>query len=512
MSNSSPTPDRNIEATNKASNKSPSQGAKDAKKVNEQTTAAKKDSQKQPSTTPSSAEQRTVKCPSCSELNKIKVKNGGKYMFSLTFPFTKFTLNIPNPLAFFGKVVTLEENLKDGKKCARCQGKKKVVDVTDDTAKYKEARQYLEQEAQKITELESRLGEGGNETVNIQGSYFLNVGSEFNRNNPYTMEKDGGSVPIFTGNTNSPQGEQKPTTAVTGKQAELGWPQHIGNFIVKCGNKFRITSGGGGITFSTKGPLTLEGGIIRFIGPSLTLGSQDGPLTLEGETVTIGGKDVVVAPTGGQTYFRGTVAATGNAVIAGHTHSEGLSFIRATCPGVNKESSMDQANKDTTKTEAAIWSYKATASSILELLLYVQAIPSSVFNSKRIVSVEGLQSLIDRIAHITKLAMPLDNNMMPTGICIVAGSAGLVYNFPHHHGIPNLHHTHNTKVADITLEDTPEAVRGKVYNGALTGGAPANLTEDGGARKLQGLLKIAESTYGLLCEGFNLISRLFKTS
>lgn len=463
------------------------------------------------------AQQREVKCPVCASENKVKVKNAGKYIFSITFPFTKFTINVLNPQALFGKVVSYDENLKNGEKCPVCQGKKKIPDVTDDSAKYEQARQKIEQSADEILKHESKLGLGGSRTTFVQGSELLQVGLDFNRNDSYEKIENGSIAPKLNAKTKSPQQEGEPVTAVVGKQAELGWPQQVGNYIVKCANKFNLLAGSGGITLATKGPLNISGGNITFSGPSVTLGSQDGPLTLEGDSVAIGGKNIALAPSGGQTFVRGTIAATGNAVVAGHTHSEGISFIRATCPGINQESSMDQANKDTTKTEAAIWSFKATASAILELQLFLQAIPSSAFNSKRILAVEGVQSLMDRIAHVAKVSMPFDNNMQPTGIALGIGNLGapvisLVYNFPHHHGIPNLHHTHNTKVADITLEDTPDAVRGKVYNGALTGGAPANQTEDGGARKLKGLIKLSESTYGLLCEGVNFISRIFKKS
>lgn len=459
--------------------------------------------------------QRLVKCPVCASENKIKVKNAGKYLLSISFPFTKFTINVPNPQAFFGKTISYEQNLKDGKKCPVCQGKKQIPDVTDDSAKYEQAKQKIEQSAEQILEHESKLGLGGSRTTFIQGSELLQVGLDFNKNDSYEKIENGSIAPKLNAETNTPQQGGEPTTAVVGKQAELGWPQQVGNYVIKCANKFNLLAGGGGITLATKGPLTISGGTITFSGPSVTLGSQDGPLALEGDSVTVGGKNVSIAPTSGQAFVRGTIAATGNAVIAGHTHSEGMSFIRATCPGINQESSMDQANKDTTKTEAAIWSFKATTSSILELQLYVQAIPSSAFNSKRIVSVEGVQSFLDRIAHVAKTTMPFDNNMMPTGVVIgvMPGPAVLpIYNFPHHHGIPNLHHTHNTKVADITLEDTPEAVRGKVYTEALTSGAPANQTEDGGSRKLKSLIKSAEFPFGTGCEGLNGVSRIFKTS
>lgn len=504
-----------FEATSKAKDPNPT----NSKTVNQQKAKAVAQNN---ATAPSGEEastsgQRMVECPGCSDKNKIKQKNAGKYIFCITFPFTKFTIRIPNPLAFFGKTVTFDENLKDGEKCGLCEGKKKIPDPTDNKAKYEQARQQIEQDADKIIEEENKLGPGGSKSAFIQGSKLVVVGQEFNRNDSAEKLPEGGAVGAMKGKTVSPQGGTEKGPAVRGIQSEMGWPQQMGNYVIKCGNKFNLLAGGGGITMATKGPITISGGVINFTGPSVTIGNSDGVLALEGGTVAIGGTNVAIAPTSGQTYFRGTVAATGNAVIAGHTHSEGLSFIKATCPGVNKESSMDQANKDTTKTESSIWSYKATSSAILELVLFVQSIPSSASNTKRITSVEGVQSLFDRMASMGKQTMPFDNMMLPTGIAIGIGNLGLpvisqVFNFPHHHGIPNLHHTHNTKTADINLEDTPDAVRKKVYTGALTSGAPANVTEDGGARKLEGLIKIAESTYGLLVEGYNFISRMFKQS
>lgn len=516
MDNSSDKTKQNPDAVRATTNQTPSDAANNTKTINQQKAAATNKANKQPASATSS-DKRTVKCPACAEENRVKLKNAGKYIFNIAFPFTKFTIKIPNPSAFFGKTVSYDENLKDGKKCEACQGKKKIPDVTDDTTKYEQAQQKINQNAEQILEHESKLGKGGSRTTYVQGSELLFVGLGFNSNDSYENTPKGNIAPKMTGNEKSPQQGGTPAPAVVGKQAELAWPQHVGNYVIKCANKFNVLAGSGGITLATKGPLTISGGMIRFSGPSVTLGSQDGPLTLEGKTVAIGGENVAIAPTGGQMFVRGTMAATGNAIVAGHTHSEGLSFVKATCPGVNKESSMDQANKETTKTEAAIWTYKATSSAMLELMLYVQSIPSSAMNVKRIISVEGVQSLLDRLTHTAKLTMPFDNMMMPTGIAIGVGNLGYpvisqVYNFPHHHGIPNMHHTHNVKQPDINLCDTPDEVRGKVYSGALTGGAPADVTSDGGARKLEGLMRITESTYGLVCEGFNFISRTFKQS
>lgn len=518
MSDSAPNPKKPVDAA-KNLNKTPKPEV-NKKTVNQQKEQATTAAQNKAASPPvgGSSGQRMVECPGCSDKNKVKDKNGGKYIFSITFPFTKFTIRIPNPLALFGKTVTYDENLKDGEKCPLCEGKKKIPDPTDDKAKYEQARQQIQQDADKIMEEENKLGPGGSKSEFIQGSKLVVVGQEFNRNDSAEVLPEGGTVGSMNGDKNKvPQGAPKTGPAVKGIQSEMGWPQQMGNYVIKCGNKFNVLAGGGGITMATKGPITISGGVINFTGPSVTLGNSNGVLALEGGTVAIGGTNVAIAPTSGQTYFRGTVAATGNAIIAGHTHSEGLSFIRATCPGINKESSMDQANKDASKTESTIWTYKATSSAILEIMMYVQAIPSSASNVKRIIAVEGIQSLFDRIVSMAKQAMPFDNMMMPTGIAIGVGNLGYpvisqVFNFPHHHGIPNMHHTHNTKQPDITLEDSKDAVRKKVYTGALTGGAPANVTEDGGARKLEGLIKIAESTYGLLVEGFNFVSRMFKQS
>ena len=398
MADSAPNPKNTAQNANAAAKAKPATPT-NQKAVNQQkeqaTTAAQNKTDS--SSRGGSSGQRMVECPACSDNNKIKDKNGGKYIFCITFPFTKFTIRIPNPLALFGKVVTYDENLKDGEKCPLCEGKKKIPDPTDDKAKYEQARQQIQQDADKIIEEENKLGPGGSKSSFIQGSKLIVVGQEFNRNDSAVVLPEGGTVGSMSGETKVPQGAPKTGAAVKGIQSEMGWPQQMGNYVIKCGNKFNVLAGGGGITMATKGPITISGGVINFTGPSVTIGNSNGVLALEGGTVAIGGTNVAIAPTSGQTYFRGTVAATGNAIIAGHTHSEGLSFIRATCPGINKESSMDQANKDATKTESTIWTYNATASSILEIMMFVGAIPSSSSNTKRVLSVEGIQSLFDRI-------------------------------------------------------------------------------------------------------------------
>lgn len=475
------------------------------KKQNELTNKANKETPQQ-SSSEGGADQKTVKCPSCGSENKIKEKVAGKYIYSITFPFTKFTMRIPNPLAFLGKVVNYDSNLKSGEKCKACEGKKEIPDVSDDSAKYQQAQQTIDQNAPALMETEAKLGTGGTRTTYIQGSDMLNVGLGFNHNVSYEVIEKGNIAPQFGGETKSPQKGGVATNAVVGKQSELAWPQSIGNYFIKCANKFNVLAGGGGITIATKGPLTLSGGTIRFSGPSLTLGSNDGPLTLEGDTVTIGGKNITLSPAGGQAHVTGALTCN-NATVAGHLHTEGISFTRGSCPAVNKETSNDQANKDVTKTEGAVWQYQALVGAIIELSLFLQAIPSNTFSSKRIISVEGIQSMIDRMKATIKLAFPIE--LVPTGIAFGVG-VSVVYNFPHHHGIPNMFHTHTVKLPDMDYSDTAEEARGKGYSAAATGGAPANLTENGAARKFEGLLRTVETTYGLVCEAYNYVSRMFK--
>lgn len=460
------------------------QKAQQTKTVNKQVSQVKTEQAKQTSSG-SSSQQREVECPICGPHVKKKDVTGGKKYFKI--PFTDPAYKIPIP-PLIAKTFDFDSNRRDGEKCKACEGKKKIKDVTDDSAKYKEVQQKAEQNIDKTLELEAKLGTGGSRTTIIQGSELLYVGLGFNRSDSYEVVKDGNISPggVYGGKSAAFAGGYK-SNAVVGKQTSAGWPSSVGNYTIKCANKLQLLTGAGGITMATKGPLTISAGITTISGPMVTIGSSSGPLTLEGDVVSISGKTVTITPTDKHLAVKGTISTTANMIVGGHTHSEGISFTKASCVGRNETSSMDAANPDNSQTFPAVWGgvgVKGIISSILDIQLWAQSLPMDVKTSAfRMMSPNENINLSNRLGTLAKMIVPFE--MTPTGYVmgVMPGTAMLpIFNFPHTHGLPPMQHTHDVRVPDIDCShDSPDALRTKALNGAVESNAPhveSNKTTD----------------------------------
>lgn len=448
--------------------------AQQTKTVNKQVSQAKADQAKQ-SPSAGSSQQREVPCPICGPHVKKKDVTGGKKYFKI--PFTDPAYKIPIP-PFIAKTFDFDSSRRDGEKCKACEGKKKIKDVTDDSAKYKEVQQKAEQNIDKTLELEAKLGTGGSRTTIIQGSELLYVGLGFNRSDSYEVVKDGNISPggVYGGKSAAFAGGYK-SNAVVGKQTSAGWPSSVGNYTIKCANKLQLLTGSGGITMATKGPLTISAGITTISGPMVTIGSSSGPLTLEGDVVSISGKTVTITPTDKHLFVKGTISTTANMIVGGHTHSEGISFAKASCVGRNETSTMDTANPDNSQTFPAVWGgagVKGITSSILDIQLWAQSLPMDVKTSAfRMMSPNENANLANRLGTLAKMVIPFE--MTPTGYVfgVMPGTAMLpIFNFPHTHGLPPMQHTHDVRVPDIDCShDSPDALRTKALNGAVESNA-----------------------------------------
>ena len=451
------------------------QKAQQTKTVNKQVSQAKAEQAKQTSSAAGSSQQREVPCPICGPHVKKKDVTGGKKYFKI--PFTDPAYKIPIP-PLIAKTFDFDSNRRDGEKCKACEGKKKIKDVTDDSSKYKEVQQKAEQNIDKTLELEAKLGTGGSRTTIIQGSDLLYVGLGFNRSDSYEVVKDGNISPggVYGGKSAAFAGGYK-SNAVVGKQTSAGWPSSVGNYTIKCANKLQLLTGAGGITMATKGPLTISAGITTISGPMVTIGSSSGPLTLEGDVVSISGKTVTITPTDKHLAVKGTISTTANMIVGGHTHSEGISFTKASCVGRNETSSMDAANPDNSQTFPAVWGgvgVKGIISSILDIQLWAQSLPMDVKTSAfRMMSPNENINLSNRLGTLAKMIVPFE--MTPTGYVmgVMPGPAMLpIFNFPHTHGLPPMQHTHDVRVPDIDCShDSPDALRAKALNGAVESNA-----------------------------------------
>jgi hypothetical protein len=469
--------------------------------------------------------QRLCRCPVCNPCNKVKDKVAGKNYFKI--PFTN--LKIPRLDHIFDKSVTFDQNRRPGEKCGVCGGKKTIPDVTDDTIRYQQAAAAISSNSEKLMETEAKLGLGGTRTTVIQGSDMLFVGLGFNNNKTYEVLPDANVAPTMRGGK-IPQQNGMPVNAVVGKQGSLAWPQQVGNYAIKCANKFSLLAGAGGITIATPGPLTISAGIMKIIGPQLTIGSSSGPLTMEGDSVNVTGRAVSITPTGGELFVKGNINNTGNVTCQGHAHFESMSFTKASCVTTTKQTYMANANVDVTQTQPASWTGFALGAALLDLQTYYQNILTDAASSAfRLLSLKEQTNIADRLTSIAKYAMPLE--ALPTGFIlpgmafvigscslggtVAASNPGLIplHNFPHTHGLPEMMHKHEVTLPDIDYSvHTPKGLRQKVLNGMHESGVPANPTKDTFARLMEVKKVAIEFAAALPAEAMKLaakVQRLF---
>lgn len=418
------------------------------------------------------SKQREVQCPFCApHVKKKDVASSGR---SIVIPF----LNAIFPV--FSKEKTIKP---DPQKCI-CEGKQKLKDASDKSAKYEQVKQQAEANIQKSIDLEAKMGTGGNRTTVIEKSETLIVGLGFNKNSSFDSIPKAHYVPGSL-NTKDPQNfgfpQGKAYTKTEGLPTSLGWPSAVGNYNITCANSYNLIAGAGGIKLDTKGPLTLNCGILNLTGPQVNLGSSSGPLTLEGDTVSIGGKTITLTPTDANVFVKGTVSATGNVVVGGQLHAETISFSKASCPAKDKRSTTNEGNPDVTITSPAVWggaAVKAIQSALLDIQTYFQNIPVNPETAAiSVLSPTQMSNLMNRFGTLIKLLIPLET--MITGVAWLPSPVGPipipVQNFPHIHGIPSLQHDHGTRIPDIDCENyaSPQALRTAVMNEALTSNAPA---------------------------------------
>lgn len=421
-------------------------------------------------------EQREVPCPFCGGHVKKRDVSGGRT--ELKIPFTNPPWRIPIP-PFIAKL------LKPDPKACSCEGKQKIKDVSDDSAKYEKVQQQAQANIEKSIELEAKMGTGGNRTTYIEKSDTLVVGLGFNRNDSYEKIPDGQMSP---GKPQIPEKTKEfgafakgyQSTAVQGKQTSVGWPSAVGNYKIVCANSFKVVAGAGGISLNTKGPLTFNSGILNLTGPQVNVGSSSGPLTLEGDVVSITGKTITLTPTDANVYVKGTISTPANVIVGGQLHAETISFCKASAPAKDIRSTVETGNPDATQTFQAAWggaAVKGITSSVLDIQTYFSNVVSEPETSAiSLLSPTQMLNLANRFTTLAKMCMPVET--MITGFAWLPTPVGPipipVTNFPHVAGLPSMNHSHGARVPDIECKDyaSPQALRSAVINESLTSNTP----------------------------------------
>lgn len=354
-----------------------------------------------------------------------------------------------------------KRSLYDNGQCPRCNNTGFVIDKTDQTQQIQAASQKAQQLQEEIIQLEADLGgagPGGNRHTLVVGDDMLEVGLGYNDSSSYKIVEGGSADPA--GATITQKGvvrEIASTNAVIGTNP-LATPG--GHYIIKCSNKFTVRAGAQGIELNTEGPLTIRAGQTQLIGPEVTIGSSVGRVVIEGKSTSIGGDYISLNPGTngrGQVSCTGTFTTVGNIIAQGGAHIEGdLSCISMTMPG--RVDRTKPSSQDTQTTGAAVWQAEAASQALLDFVRKVAiqaADPLGVPISPR-----GQQNIAADQKNLLKKTLPIEP--VPTGLVfgVQPGTGVLpIYNFPHHHTLSDMVHTHDITVPNIKITTDDKTVR-----------------------------------------------------
>lgn len=240
--------------------------------------------------------------------------------------------------SFAGIISTAEDSLKN---CEVCNNTRVITDTTDNSAQYKKVVNNLKKNVEKISELESKLGKGGDEFFVSTGDVVVQCGLIMNDTPSYRVDPQSSPTKGYVADGSALKKDKGTMWTGGGKtNAVVGLnplPSPGGEYTLVCTNKYKLITGARGIEIKTGGPVTIDGGITRISGPQVTIGTSTGRLVLEGDVVNINGTSIELTPNGkGQVVVGGTLGVTGNAIVGGHAHMENVSFVGATCTGKNE--------------------------------------------------------------------------------------------------------------------------------------------------------------------------------
>lgn len=416
---------------------------------------------------------RKIPCPNCTGVS-YNDKNGRKTSGIVSL-LARIGGSIINPLLeiiqFILDLLPIPHIDVLKGKCGACGGSQEIEDPSDITAESEATRANLQAAEPDIQKDEAKLGMFcGNDIEVIAGSKHIKCGlGGPPTTQPYAVHKDKGvrvkgvvckekGCAPEGGTCNHVQGF--PVVASPG-----------GHFTIECDNSFGIITGPQGFDLTTKGPVTLNGGITRIVGPEVSVGSSQGKLSLEGDVVTIGARSVEIAPTDGDLVVKGKISATGNMVIKGKLHAESLSFGSATAVGKNEQSNVSApTNRIGGQAKWGGWNTQAIEAVLLEIKSFVTKTIANNKIAQLAVSFRYLEAFNDNILNTSYTLQGIEFKV--TGICFTLGIPGIVINFPHVHALPDGMHVHETKVPDIDLQEDNRVVRSMADASGINTPAP----------------------------------------
>lgn len=375
-----------------------------------------------------------------------------------------------------------------GGECSTCGNTGFVEDVTDTSDADKAAADYLASKADRILELESKLGNslGGNQLCRVAGAKIEIIGRTLNTAKSYTVHKGKGAARdgaklTADGRPALPVGPEKGkgSNVITGNNV----PANTGGglYFIQCGNKFKLVSGSQGIEFSSTGPITFDGGMVRFTGAEVSVGSKTGPLLVEGDSIEMvsNAGSINFTPGGAGTVgINGSIAAANiqaGGIAAAHAFLDG-----ATMPERQEITKVSSGNTDLVN-GPALWGGESPSGKLKSFAVKNAVKMTQDFSSDPALAggvgplnPRNKLKMNDNMASIAYSEIPFEGP--PTGYILegamieieLTGIPGLrdgenrlcsfdagaqvkgkvvkkipLNNFPHEHGLPDQPHGHN---------------------------------------------------------------------
>jgi len=176
-----------------------------------------------------------------------------------------------------------------------------------------------------LADLESKMGIGGSQIIEITKHKFENIGMTMNDYGSVRVDAKGkmeisdvqiGKFGVFYNRTPSPLVEYVHVDDLPG-----------GNYTLNVCNRYNLQVGAGGINFKSYGPVNMTGTIMNIAGTQVNIASEN-------EVNIDGGKRLSLVAdilslrqrNGKQVVVEGSLGVTGNTIIAGGLHVEGELF------------------------------------------------------------------------------------------------------------------------------------------------------------------------------------------
>jgi hypothetical protein len=433
---------------------------------------------------------RKIPCNYCKG-QVLATQNGRATSSQTLFPrLQNFIVSISDLMsALTGGVKTISRLEAIGGECKTCGGSGEIEDVTDTSEQDQAAAQYLQGKAEKILELERKLGNspGGSMLERIAGAKVTIVGRTLNNAPSVTVHEGKATHPTAqvvakgTPTTIGPE-KDKGTNVVTGNNV----PANTGGgfYYIQCGNKFKLTTGAQGIEMSSHGPISIDGTQIRLTGAEVTLGGKSGPTIIEGDHLQLNGQSIAITPSGeaGEVVIQGSASCSGN-FRAGGAYIENLYAASLTLPSAQTSAKVNTGNTDLIGGPAA-W----TAASPAFLKLAAQNLVKWALDSTTDINLAGamlpinprsILKLNDNMINLIYGALPIE--LKPTGIAFIPPLVGPIFNFPHSHALPDSPHSHEVTVPAISHDgnSTADVVRQKFVAAGGNKRIPAPQSQNG---------------------------------